>query len=73
MVEIRIETQKTGESHEKHQMEVGKTVCLGIEPLDAVDNIVEQRLVVLFRTEGIIEELRNEQGDGEFVGIERNR
>ena len=54
-------------------MEVGKAVCLGIEPLDAVDDIVEHRLVVLFRTERIIQEFSNEQGDGEFVGIEGNR
>ena len=54
-------------------MEVGEAICLGIEPLDAVDDIVEQRFVVLFRTERVIEEFSNEQGDRELVGIERNR
>lgn len=51
-------------------MEVGKTVVLAIEPLDAVGDIVEKKRILLFTPQGIIEKFGNEQGNGELVLVE---
>ena len=53
-------------------MEVGEAVCLAVEPLYAVGDVVEEGLVALFRAQGVVEELGDEEHDGELVGMERD-
>ena len=53
-------------------MEIGKVVCLAVEPLYAVGDIVEEGLVALFGSQGVIEELGDEERDGQFVGMKRD-
>ena len=53
-------------------MEVGEAVRLAVEPLDATGDVVEEGFVALFGAQGVVEELGNEERDGEFVGVEGN-
>ena len=48
VVKVWVEAQETTQSHQEHQMEIGKVGCLTIEPLHTATNIVEERLVALF-------------------------
>jgi len=67
VVEVRIETKEPAQAHEEYEMKVGKAVVLAIEPLDAVDDIVEKKGVLLLSAQGIVEELSHKEGDRELV------
>ena len=72
IVEVGVETEETAETHEEDEVEVGEAVRLAVEPLDATGDVVEEGFVALFGAQGVVEELGNEERDGELVGVEGN-
>ena len=70
VVEVGIEPEEAAEAHEEHEVEVGEAIGLAVEPLDAAGDVVEEGLVALFGTQGVVEELGDEERDGELVGME---
>ena len=70
VVEVGIEPEEAAEAHEEDEVEVGEAIGLAVEPLDAAGDVVEEGLVALFGTQGVVEELGDEERDGELVGME---
>ena len=53
-------------------MEVGEAVRLTVKPLYAAGHVVVERLVALFRLQGVEEEFSYKKRNGEFVRMERD-
>ena len=50
-------------------MKVGKVALAPIEPFYTGTHIVEQRFIVLFIAQGMIQELTDKQADSQFGGV----
>lgn len=72
-LQVGVEAQETAEAHKKHQVEVGIMSSAVVEPLHARHYIVEERLVALLASQGMVEEFGHEKRDGHLVGVEGYR
>ena len=57
VVQIRIQPQKTGKTHQKNQMEIGKPFATLVQPNDRMLQISEQRTVFSLFTDSTIQKL----------------
>ena len=64
------EADKAAQAHHEHQVEIGKRLHAAVEPLDAMLDVGEECGVLLLITGAVVDELREEQGDAELVGVE---
>lgn len=69
ILQVGIQTEKTGKAHQEDQMEIGKPLPAFIQPDDGMIQISKQRTVLCLLPDGAIKEFRKKQSDGRFVGI----
>ena len=69
ILQVGIQTEKTGKAHQEDQMEIGKPLPAFIQPDDGMIQISKQRTVLRLLPDGAIKEFRKKQSDGRFVGI----
>ena len=67
--EIGIETQKTGELQQKHEMKVGEITGTSIQPFHTVNDISKEPTRILLLTHGIRQKLCQEKRNGCLVYI----
>ena len=71
--QVRIQSEKARQAHQKDQMKIGKTTATLVQPDNGMLQICKQRTVFGLFTQSTIQKLRQEQSNGRLIRIIGNR
>lgn len=71
-LQIGVKSQKSRQTHQKDQVEIGIALLTGIQPADGMTQVGKQGRILQLFVNGPVEEFTQKKGDGRFAGIERD-